>query len=398
MKLREIITILCCIGLLSCNIRRIEPDKTFIKFYGGPYDQQSSGLFSLADKGFLLYGSTYSTSGGEQTDAYLVKTDEGGLEDWALTLGDDGNDVMNGLAFAPNQDGYVLLSTREDQAGDESIYLSRTNLGGTLLWDSAYSLLTNWVIGSGIIRTSDDGYLIVGTRGKKNASSDSSSVFLLKVNRLGTQEWRKFMFTGPNTQGLKVIENQMGYFVLAQTESSPSQPSLTIIGLDKSGNLTGMNRLDSQPYQGADMVLLPNGGLIVLCTLITEDDFYGNMELIQLNVDLSISDQTTAISSTRIHANQLHLGVGGDLFVGGTERDEQGNTAMLLLKMGPDRETVWDSPVRFGYADDKEVGTNELAGIHENSDGTLFVSGTITFGSNTMIGLIKTNSLGELKP
>lgn len=83
-------------------------------------------VMETSDKGFILAGNTFSFGAGS-CDACLIKTDSTGNITWAKLYGGTDCDVLNDVTTTANG-GYISVgNTRSFGAGDDNIYIIKTD-------------------------------------------------------------------------------------------------------------------------------------------------------------------------------------------------------------------------------------------------------------------------------
>ncbi len=124
---------------------------------GTPAEREEAlGLAPTADGGLIITGLW-----GNNSDAFLLKTDADGNEEWMETYGAGLAEV--GRAVRQLDDGgYVVAGTGEVNAFDADIYLFRTDADGQLLWDKYIGRNTHWDEGADLTLTADGGVAIAG--------------------------------------------------------------------------------------------------------------------------------------------------------------------------------------------------------------------------------------------
>lgn len=103
--------------------------------YGGAGDEDCQWGHATADGGFVLTGSTTSYGAGG-VDAYLVKTDAGGLTEWEATYGGADRDLTFSVREVSGGGFVVAGQTRSAVAGDDQFWVFRTDAWGAMLWES----------------------------------------------------------------------------------------------------------------------------------------------------------------------------------------------------------------------------------------------------------------------
>ncbi len=106
-------------------------DTLWTKVYGGPDFDAAYEAWKTADGGYAVVGPTGSYGAGD-VDVYLVKTNGAGDTLWTRTYGGANGDWGFSLQQA-NDGGYVITgSTSSFGAGNEDVYLIKTDAEGNL--------------------------------------------------------------------------------------------------------------------------------------------------------------------------------------------------------------------------------------------------------------------------
>lgn len=101
------------------------------KAYGGTVDDRGLSLVKTSDGGYLISGYTNSFGAGG-IDVYLVKTDSAGNLLWTKTFGGTGDDYGCSV-FQSSDGGYAIAGyTNSFGAGNNDVYLIKTDLNGNL--------------------------------------------------------------------------------------------------------------------------------------------------------------------------------------------------------------------------------------------------------------------------
>jgi len=134
----------------------IEWDEVF----GGTDADRGYSARQTADGGYIMAGYTGSFGAGLY-DLFLVKTDGEGTEEWSETFGGTGRDY--GQSVVQTADGGYLAAgyTLSYGAGNEDVWLVRTNADGDLQWQTTYGGSASDVAYA-VANTSDGGYVVTG--------------------------------------------------------------------------------------------------------------------------------------------------------------------------------------------------------------------------------------------
>ncbi len=169
--------------LVKTNLNGYEEWK---KSFGGTADDKAYSVQQTSDGGYVLAGRTKSYGNGSW-DAWLLKADSSGNEEWNMTFGDIHDEEAR--AVLQLDDGYILAGiTTSYGAGSEDVWLVKTDSQGKEEWkktfggtadDEAYS----------VQQTLDDGYILAGRTWSYGAGSWDA--WLLKTNSNGDEQWNK---------------------------------------------------------------------------------------------------------------------------------------------------------------------------------------------------------------
>lgn len=127
--------------------------------YGGSVLERAVEVIQTTDDGFLLAGVTkYWTN---DSDMLLIKTDDNGIVKWNQTYGGPERDSASSVIQTAD-DGFLIVGTTESYgAGDDDIWLVKTYANGTMNWNQTFGG-AEMDRATGIIQTTDEGFLIVG--------------------------------------------------------------------------------------------------------------------------------------------------------------------------------------------------------------------------------------------
>ncbi|MHA1686178.1 MAG: hypothetical protein ACTSYD_07165 [Candidatus Heimdallarchaeaceae archaeon] len=222
-----------------------EGNEMWNKTFGGSKGETGNYIIQTSDGGYIIIGQTCSF-GLDDSDIWLIKTDENGNKQWDKTFGGTGNE--EGYAVTEASDGgYILVGyTAPYGQNDRYIYLIKTDNNGNKQWEQTFGGTDIQAKGLSVYRTSDGGYIITGSI--YISSKGDSDLWLIKTDAEGNEMWNK-TFGGNNGEaGNSVIQtSDGGYIITGYTYSyGAGQEDLWIIKTDAEGNETW-----SQTYGGA---------------------------------------------------------------------------------------------------------------------------------------------------
>lgn len=157
------------------------------KTYGGERSDRCWSLTLTEDGGFLLAGETRSFGAGEE-DVYLVRTDAAGEALWTRTYGGDKGDRAFAAATAEDG-GYVLAGqTFSEGAGDRDAYILKTDADGEMIWSKTFGGTASDVA-HGIVGTSDGAYMATGYT--TSFAPEGDDPYIIKIDEQGRTLWTR---------------------------------------------------------------------------------------------------------------------------------------------------------------------------------------------------------------
>ncbi|MDD5778271.1 MAG: hypothetical protein PHU95_02340 [Candidatus Thermoplasmatota archaeon] len=193
--------------------------------FGGAYTDHGDDVLQT-DDGYVISGMSYSyeTNGG--WDAWLIKVDENGVEQWNRTYGWGQFETRSFVARA--DDGYVLAGRTEYTPMGGQAFLIKVDERGHQQWSKAY--------GNGLEHVwdfdrVDDGYVLTGTQSV--ISVGGSDAWLVRVDEQGNELWTKKL-GGPVREGADALVAVDGYYYVAagKTYTEPFDRNAWIVKCD----------------------------------------------------------------------------------------------------------------------------------------------------------------------
>jgi len=217
-----------------------EGNVEFSKTYGGAGSDGAGSVAETSDGGFVLAGETESF-GGPDDDAWLIKTDENGTEQFNKTFGggdtDEANSVVETSAETADR-GFVLAGrTFSFGAGNSAAWLIKTDENGNVEFNETFGG-AGFDGANSVVETSD-GFALAGyTRSFSTGGSFDEDAWLIKTNESGKEQFN-VTFGGTNDDGANsVVETSNGGFALgAETRSfGAGSKDAWLIRADANGN------------------------------------------------------------------------------------------------------------------------------------------------------------------
>jgi hypothetical protein len=345
------------------------------KTYGGSGWEDGISVQQTSDGGYIICGITSSYGAGED-DAWLIKTNASGNEQWNKTYG--GSEVDYGLSVQQtSDDGYIMVGYTASYgvggAGNGDIWLVKTNSSGIEQWNKTFGGIS-WDFGHAVQQTSDNGYIIVGQT--ESYGAGDVDIWLIKTNPSGIEQWNKTfggskLELGPSVQQT----SDKGYIITGCTNSTNSGDSdLWLIKTNASGDeqwnktFGGIYRDEGQTVQQTS-----DGGYIIAGATNTSN----NMDLWLIKTNASGNEQwNKTFGGSKWDISSFHYfghavqqtSDNGYIIVGTTESYGAGDWDVWIIKTNASGNEQWNKT--FGGRDE-DYGHS----IQHTSDGGYIISG-----------------------
>lgn len=392
--------------LSSCRKEKIKPEQadSFIKYYGKGGSQQAGNVVSATDGGYVLVGTSDAYGDGKQI--LVIKTDAYGNEEWNRVFGGAGDDEAYHLT-ATDDGGYVIAGSKAESSGtNTNAWIIKLSSDGTQVWAREYGVSGKDETAARIIKTSEGGYISVGTSG--NYTAAKSAVYLLKMTAAGDTSWSAKYGNGTSNDlfnyGTAIQQiDDLNYLTSAYTTDAggtfSSLDMLVTTGrLQNGAEYKSTSSIGKGTYQtqkidvkdAQDIILEKAAGdKYVLGTTVAGDVYILHTSkdenfMAFKSFDTPGLDLVSAFTQTSD---------GGFVIVGSTFNN--GNRDILVIRTHANLSPVWTKTFG-GNGDDTGASVIQL------SDGSFVVSGTIAFGgnatgANTLMSLIHLHADGTLQ-
>ncbi|MBC8181181.1 T9SS type A sorting domain-containing protein [candidate division KSB1 bacterium] len=205
---------------------------------------------------------------------FLIRANENGEIIWNETYGDIGR-AHYGSDLVQNTDSsFSICGQYGTQDPYDKAWLISANQNGALNWDITFGDNTTTELFKGIKRTSDDGFILCGTKSSNIISG--KDVYVVKTDIYGNVEWSKTFGGEANDYGNAVdITNDGGYIICGSTESyGEGLSDCWLIRLDNNGDTLWTRSFGDNFYDRASDVSTTNDGGFILCGYTTS---YGDL-------------------------------------------------------------------------------------------------------------------------
>ncbi len=202
-----------------------------------------------SDGGYVLAGQTDSYGAGG-ADAWLIKTDWRGTKEWSRTFGGTGADGASSVQQTSDGGFIVAGGTSSFGAGQEDAWLVKTDSRGTEEWSNTFGG-TWYDAARWVQQTPDGGYVIAGFTDTLGPSGRDG--WLVRTDSRGTQEWSR-TFGGSDADFAECVRRASdgGYILAGMTQSSgPWRRDAWLVKTDASGNESWARTFGGSGYQWA---------------------------------------------------------------------------------------------------------------------------------------------------
>ena len=335
---------------------------TFVKLFGGPDFDFGNCVQQTSDGGYIVTGFTQSFGAGEE-DVWLIKTDSNGNMVWDKTFGGTDEDV--GFYVQQTSDGgYVVAGVKDDYVGGKGlIWLIKTDSNGNLMWDKTFEELQYHLEGIWVCvqQTSDGGYIVTG------------GLWLIKTDSNGNLVWSRKLGETCNcvrqtTDGGYIITGMKDYDIwLIKTNSTGNKEwDKTFGGGNNDHGFCVQQTTDGGYIITGKQHYIPEGDCYIW---LIKTDSNGNM----------VWDKTHSYDAVGYFVQQT---TDGGYIITGYEWDFF-SPNVYLIKTNSAGNEIWDS--KFGY------GSGSYC-VQQTTDEGYILTG---WGSGADVLLMKTDEYGR---
>ena len=226
--------------------------------FGGSGEDAGYALQRTKDGGYIIVGETYSF--GNKSQVYLIKTDASGYTQWERNLG--GSEYDYGCSILKTSDGgYIIAGSTFSFGNASQVYLVKTDATGKKQWQRNFGG-SEGDFGAAIQKTSDGGYIIVGTT---SSFGIFSQVYLVKTDATGKKQWEKDLGGSDSDAGGSILKTSDGGYIIGGTTSSfGSDRQVYLVKTDATGKKRWQrNFVGSESDLGVAIQKTSDGGYII---------------------------------------------------------------------------------------------------------------------------------------
>ena len=192
-------------------------DEQWNRTFGGSGWDVGFSVAQTSDGGYIVAGYTRSYGAGGN-DVWLIKTNSEGNRQWSRTFG--GSDWDGAYSVAQTSDGGYIVAgyTRSYDAGADDAWLIKTDSEGNEQWNRVFDG-SGWDGAYSVEQTTDGGYILTGWRGSY-IGRHQNDIWLIKTDSEGNEQWNR-VFGGLLLDVGRCVRQTSdgGYIVIGKTWS-----------------------------------------------------------------------------------------------------------------------------------------------------------------------------------
>jgi hypothetical protein len=219
---------------------------------GGKYFDELRSIEQTLDKGYILGGYSNSPKSGNKSDDnfgagdyWIIKLDKSGNIDWQKTIGGNKDDELS-VVHQSYDKGFLIggssnsSSSFEKKVGNSigtDFWVLKLDEEGRTLWQETYNIGKVDILTS-LVENSDHSILLGGYAKSESTSSSKSDdkeindFVAIKIKDTGEEFWRKSVGSSGEDILKKVIETRDGGYLLAGT-SNPTKKNDVVFSSQK---------------------------------------------------------------------------------------------------------------------------------------------------------------------
>ena len=247
--------------------------------FGGEHKDWGHSVQQTSESGYIIAGRT-DPYAGASADAWLIKTDSNGVEEWNRTFGTEACEYAASVQQT-SDGGYIIAGrTSSYDAGVVDAWLIKTDSNGTAKWNRTFGG-AYYDYGYSVQQTADGGYIMVGS------TNNRQDIWLIKTDADGIEEWNSIFGGIAMDEGYSVQQTADGGYIVAGYTASYGAGSgdVWLIKTDSNGNEQWNKTFGGAELEkGYSVQQTTDGGYIVAGFTNSYGAGYANAWLIKLSV------------------------------------------------------------------------------------------------------------------
>ncbi|MBK8129716.1 MAG: T9SS type A sorting domain-containing protein [bacterium] len=224
-------------------------------------DEQATGVTNRTGGGYAVSAMLSAFGGPADFRLYFISA-TGALESGFIT--GDGDDEVPFDILRTSDDGFLLVGYKERATSGRDVHLVKFSAAGAVLWSKTYGGAASDVAYAAV-ETPDLGFAIVAVT--ESFGFGGRDAWLLRTDANGDSLWSAFFLSADDevTTGIDITSD--GGFVLGgfQQTTVPVDQNILLIRTNSAGGLVWQTLYDNGGFDVATDVLASADGGIVLC-------------------------------------------------------------------------------------------------------------------------------------
>lgn len=320
------------------------PDTLWTRRYGRQYHDIAHSVAQTPDGGFIIAGETWNAEVFEtrNADAYVVKVDSLGNEEWSHSWGTDSSDRINKILVL--EDGYLAAGTYGSIPPIHSVpsrgWLLRLNSQGDTTWTKLIAGVNGFAWFEDMI-TAEDGYFIAVGRSYESSTPD---LWMVKFDSSGDTLWTR-SFGGTNWEyGWAVASAMDGSYVATGYTSSFGAGSYDfwLIKVSQDGDSLWSRTFGFGGLEEARAIALAaDGGFFLGGYSQSLSETYDDAWIVRTDSEGNYMWDIDLAGEFQLSILALSVTDDGGVLATGFDNPGSGGTALLLAKVDSLGDSIW---------------------------------------------------------
>lgn len=268
--------------LLSSNLFAQTDTVAHLYAFGGLNNDVAEEIEATSDGGYVVIGSTSSNSSGN-TDAYLLKVDSNCNYLWSKALGGANNDWGYSIKQTFDKGFIIALSSNSYGNGGYDACLMKRDSSGNYEWKKTYGG-NDWDFAYSVVQTFDSGYVFCGET--YNNTNGFSDVYIVKTNSLGDTLWTRTIGGNLVDKGLSVIETSDSSIVVAGIKNTVADSTqMYVLKFNSLGTLLWDSLYGGSKYENVNEIIEHSNGNYIMVGASTNASIGGDQDYIVKGID-----------------------------------------------------------------------------------------------------------------
>ncbi|MHA2105465.1 MAG: hypothetical protein ACW981_18730 [Candidatus Hodarchaeales archaeon] len=383
-----------------------------------PLNQNTHQIISTSDGGYLIGANSALDSSGEDKELLLIKTDVNGTEQWNKTLKYHLTPHSNLRSVIQTSDGGFAIAGLTGSSSDYSsweAWVIKTDVNGNEQWNYTYNGAINGPdYASQILVTSDGGFLIAGATQSITAGEElwNTDYWLIKTDANGVEQWNKTYNRVGSDQAFSFIPILNNHYIIGglsrKTSESDSPHLVWLVKIDESGTVIWDKTYESsKSWTGIlenNLIGTSDGGFLLASYTIGQVYFMGeDFWIVKADSNGEI-EWTKTIGGTFYDTPSVSVeSETGDYYIGGSLNSKTGGEEtgdMGIIKITASGDVLWELTHGEEQKMDRIADMILTEGTNIN-DGLVVLAQTESFGaegSDIWLGKYEETNGGETIP